>query len=85
MNDYLDKLRSISTPRRRGSSRTLVEREGSAIIRKTEHWDDRVDVAVTPDVVRYGTEQHNTGKRRGEVAEVRELSAGERRERGYDH
>lgn len=68
---WLDKMRSISTPRRVGSSRTTVEHHASGSVATTEHWDGRQDVAVRPDTARFKAVRHNSGRKRGQVAEIK--------------
>jgi hypothetical protein len=55
VSDYADKVRSISTPRRWGSSeRKPVQNEetGGQAGYHVEHWDDRVDAVVQLETVR---------------------------------
>jgi hypothetical protein len=80
----LDKLRTIGAPRRVGTSAQTVAREKGSTTITTEHWDGRKDATVRPDVVRYGARIHKTGKKRGQVAEVREMTPKERKERHGD-
>jgi hypothetical protein len=81
MSEYRDKLLGISAPRRLGQSERRVEEHDGTRVETVEHWDGRRDATVTPDVVRYGARVHRTGKRTGEVAEVRTLDRREREER----
>lgn len=80
----LDKLRSIGAPRRIGQSEQTVVQEKGATLLTTEHWDGRQDATVRPDVVRQGARVHKTGKKRGQVAEIRTMTPKERRERYGD-
>ena len=75
-----EKWKSIGYLRRRGSSERRVEKTKNTEIVTTEHWDGRKDATVRPDVVRYGARMHSTGRKRGQVAEVREMTPKERRE-----
>ena len=77
----LDKLRSISVPRRLGKSERRVQKVKGSTVIETEHWDGKQDATVRPDVVRYGGRVHKTGKRKGTVAEVKKMTSRERRER----
>lgn len=82
MSEYADKLRSLGFPRRLGQTeQRQTVADGRLVATEAEHWDGRKDATVFPDVVRYGARTHGTGKRRGEVAEVRELDKRERRDR----
>jgi hypothetical protein len=84
-NEFLDRVRSIGFPRRSGQSETRqVVEDGRVVATEVEHWDGRQDATVYPDVVRYGTRVHRTGRKRGEVAEVHTLGEKERRERYGD-
>lgn len=73
-NEYLDKLRSIGAPRRLGGQRTTTERVSDgmhgALHRHTEHWDGREDHAVVPDTAKFEARFHNSGRKRGQVAEI---------------
>lgn len=75
MNEYLEKLRSIGAPRRSGSAREVVERHDSATIITTEHWDGRKDTTVRPDTTRFEAVAHTTGRKRGQIADVRQKGA----------
>lgn len=56
MSDFLDKVRSIGTPRGRQTQKVSVDRDSRGAVRTTEHADGRVDVAVQPNTVRYAAE-----------------------------
>lgn len=84
MNEYLEKLRSIGHLGRAPKSHTKTERVDGAVIAHTEHADGRVDANVRPDTIRLHATQHNTGARKGEVAEIAPLNAKERKERYGD-
>lgn len=66
----LDKYRSIGVMTKAGSSRTTTEREESATVTTTEHWDGRQDATITPDTVRFAGRVHGQGKKEGQVAEI---------------
>lgn len=81
MTEFREKALSIATPRKTGETERRVEKaEGTTVIHDV-HWDGRQDAIVRPDVVRYGAKIHNTGKKKGQTAEVREMTPKERRER----
>lgn len=81
---YADEHR-FSAPRKPGQvERKREMAEGRVVATTTEHWDGRREATVYPDVIRYGTEVHKTGSKRGKVAEVRRLSRRERKERHGD-
>lgn len=81
MSEFADKVRSLGFPRKQGQAETKREvADGRVVATTIEHWDGRQDATVYPDVVRYGTEVHHTGKKRGEVAEIRKMTKKERRE-----
>lgn len=70
MNTYLEKLRSIGTIGRAGSSRRTQERVPGGVVIQTEHADGRVDAIVRPDTVDYKAVTHKTGKKKGQVAAI---------------
>ena len=80
-NSYRDKLKTIGTPRRMGQSEHKVEKADDATVITTAHWDGRQDATVRPATVRKGARVHNTGKKKGELAEVTPLSRKERKAR----
>jgi hypothetical protein len=83
--EFREKVRSLGFPRKMGASERKVEvADGRKVVETTEHWDGRQDATTYPDVVRYGTRHHRTGKRKGRVAEVHEMDRKERRERYGD-
>lgn len=85
MSEFADKVRSLGFPRKQGQAETKREvSDGRVVSKTTEHWDGRKDATIYPDVVRYGTKVHGTGKQKGEVAEVRTMDRKERRERYGD-
>ncbi len=51
-HDYQDKLRSIGTVTKQGTSNITRVRAGHVTHERTEHWDGRVDATVRPDTVR---------------------------------
>jgi len=82
---YAEKLRSIGFPRRSGQAETKREvADGRVVAETTEHWDGRQDATVYPDVIRYAARAHATGRKKGEVAEIHEMTTKERRERHGD-
>lgn len=81
MSEYRDKLCSIGAPRKLGQAERRVRREDGATVVEREKWDGSQDATVTPDTVRHGARIHNTGKKRGEIAEVTPLSRKESRRR----
>lgn len=85
MSAYRDKLLGIATPRKLGQAerRDIVE-DGRRVATEVEHWDGRQEATVYPDVIRHGARVHNTGKKKGEVAEIRTMNRKERRERYGD-
>lgn len=68
---YRDKLRSIGTVGRAGDRRETVERHGNVLVKTTEHADGRQDVTVRPDTARLEAVRHRTGRKRGDIAEIR--------------
>ena len=80
-NPYREKLRSISTPRKTGKVETKVERTDTSTVIHKEHWDGSVDAVVRPDTVRHGARVHQQGRKKGEMAEVRQLTPKERKDR----
>jgi hypothetical protein len=82
--EYKAKLRSIGFPRKAGAVQVRKRREDGARITEVEHWDGRQDATITPATVRYGARTHGTGKKKGEVAEVRELTKKEGHDRYGD-
>lgn len=75
----LEKMRSIGAPRKRQAMKRTVEQvvEGdrSATLITTEHRDGRRDVTVRPATDRYEAQTHKTGRKRGQVAEIRPKGA----------
>lgn len=69
MSEYLEKLRSIGVSKGL-KSRQTVQREKNATIITTERSEGQ-DVVVRPDTVDYKAIRHNTGKKRGQVAEIK--------------
>ncbi len=77
-NEYLEKLRSIGTMTRQGTTNTVKVRSGSRLVQaSTEHWDGRKDATVYPETVRYEARVN----RSGEIAEVAQMSDKEKRSR----
>jgi len=65
------KDKGVSTPRRLGKTEVTVEKAKGATVVHERHWDGRVDARVTPPPVNLKARVHRTGKKRGQVAEVR--------------
>jgi hypothetical protein len=83
-NSYRDKLLSIATPRKTGQPERRVRRERGATLIETEKWDGSQDATVIPDTIRHGARLHNSGKKRGEIAEIAPLSEKEKKSRYGD-
>lgn len=85
MSEYAEKLKSLGFPRKLGASEKKVEvADGRKVAETVEHWDGKQDATVYPDVIRRGVKTHNTGKKKGQVAEVRNMDRKERKERYGD-
>lgn len=80
MNEYRQKLLSISAPKGVKAKRTVAKENGSTVV-TTEH-PDRQDVTVTPAPVRFKARMHRSGSKRGQIAEVRLKTQRERRADG---
>lgn len=70
MNPYIEKIRSLGTPRSKQKVRQSVERTDRGSVIRTEHSDGRVDVAVRPHTMQYEARSHKTGRKAGQVAEI---------------
>lgn len=56
--EYRDKLKSLSFVGAARPSKKTVDVHDSHTVEVTEHWDDRVDVAVKPETIHVETD-HN--------------------------
>lgn len=72
MNPYLEKLRTIGIAKGVTEKKT-VEKDPRKTVITTEHADG-VDVTVRPETVRYKAVTHKQGSKKGQVAEIKEVS-----------
>jgi len=83
--EFKEKIRSLSFPRKLGNAETKKEvADGRVVATTTEHWNGKQDATVFPDVIRRGARTHGTGKKKGQVAEIRTMDRKERKERYGD-
>lgn len=73
MNSYLEKLRTIGVSKGVTQKKT-VDRDSKNTVITTEHLDGRTDVTVRPETVRYKAVTHQQGSKKGQVAEIKEVS-----------
>lgn len=70
-NEFIEKVRSIGTLRKAGTSRESIEKIEGAVVETKEHWDGQVDKTVTVETVDYKAQYHKTGIKKGQVAEIK--------------